>query len=262
MESRRLPRSSSPRRSALLGCVASLTISACALESPIIVLPPALRDQSDVLPVSGRQGLLSWNRDIRFGPYRTTGTRVGWRGDDSTSWGVLDANYTWDSNRPVSFALEAATCQRWRARCLGKAHRRHREKAVGLEASGHGLAIDRRVVEDTSAHGFECTLQPGDASAWQLVLSADNPSGFGGVLMDDRGSTVARIRATDRQTGRPYTYSVPSPVGFIIEASSADVAAVERAFDGKVILARSTPPTQRCALATVAAALLLWEPLR
>ena len=247
---------------ALIACAGSLTVSACALKSPILALPTELREGADVLEVSGLRGFLLWNRDIRFGPYRTTNTHVGWRSDDSTTWGVFDKNETWHAKRPISFALEAAVCPRWTARCLGKARRIHREEAVGITSTGDGLAIDRRTVEDLSEAGFECTLAPDHAPAWRLALTADDPSGFGGVLADDRGTPVARIRATDRQTGEPYTYSVPSPVGFVMETSAGDVAAVERAFQGKVILGRDAPPAQRCALATVAAALLLWTPLR
>ena len=192
--------------------------SACALKSPILALPSELREGADVLEVSGLRGwFLLRNRDIRFGPYRTTSTRVGWRSDDSTTWGLFDKNETWYARRPVSFALEGAACPRWTARCLGSARRIHREKAVGITSTGDGLAIDRRTVEHVSETGFECTLDPDHAPAWRLVLSADDPSGFGGVLIDDRGTPVARIRATDRQTGEPYTYSVPSPVGFVME---------------------------------------------
>jgi hypothetical protein len=144
---------------------------------------------------------------------------------------------------------------------MGRTRRVHRAKAVGITSTEDGIAIDRKVVEDVSSSSFECDLDAGGQPAGRLVLSAADQSGFGGVLLDDRGATLARVRATDRQTGVPYAYAIPFPVGFLIEATSGDVGAVERAFQGKVILGHAARARDRCALATVAAALLLWDPL-
>ena len=227
-----------------------------------MVLPTELHTDGEMLRVSGRRVATFWSQDIRFGPYRTTGARRGWRADDMNDWAVLDKDEYWGSKQPLSFSLEGAMCARWEAQCLATASRRRREAAVGIgtQPDGH-LGIARRLVEDTSKAKFECTVAPVGAPAWQLMLTRDDPSGFGGVLRDDRGTLRARVRAADRRTDKGETYSAPS-LGFVMKASSGDVAAVDRADDGKVIFERRTPPDQRCALATVAAALLLWEPLR
>jgi hypothetical protein len=250
------------RFAAVICIAAGLASSGCALRTPIMVLPPGLADRADVLEVSGLRAFHVWNHDIRFGPYRTTGTRVGLRSDDTTRWGVLDDHEIWRAKRPLSFTLEGEACPRWTASCLGEARRSRHEAAIGITTNGDGLAIDRRVVENTSEASFACSLESGSAPGWRLRLSAGDASGFGGTLVDAWGTAIAHVRAIDRQTGEPYTYAVPSPLGFLIETPSGPVAAVERAFAGKVLLDRHAPDDERCAFATVAAALLLWEPLR
>src|SRR4029079_14557190 len=140
----------------------------------------------------------------------------------------------WEAKQPLSFVLEAAMCPHWTVRCLSKASRRRRDEAVGIGTKDGRLGIERRLVEDTSEAKFECTLAPADAPAWRLVLTDDDPSGFGGVLRDDRGVARARIRAADRQTSEGQTYTAPSQ-GFVVEARSGDVAAVDRDGEGKVI---------------------------
>ena len=238
-----------------------LFVSGCTLKQPIMVLPESLQGDADVLPVSGRQGF-GWRRDLRFGPFRTVHTSWVWRSDDSSNWGVLDKNTTWSAKRPVSFVLEGTGCEPWTARCLGHASTRHREKAIGVVIDEGGLRIQREVVEDTSGEWFDCDLVRSDGRRWTFQMSRDDATGFGGVLVDDRASKVARVRATDEQTGKPYTYGVPPPLGFVIETSSGAVVGVQRAFDGKVVLSRATASSVVCPLATVAAASLLWEPLR
>jgi len=238
-----------------------LLVSGCALKQPIMVLPEGLQGDADVLPVSGRRGF-GWKRDLRFGAFRTVHANWVWRSDDSTTWGVLDKNATWSAKRPVSFVLEATGCEPWSARCLGHAAARHREKAIGVGIDEGGPRIRRAVVEDTSGEWFDCDLVRSDGRRWTFQMSRDDATGFGGVLVDDRASEVARVHATDQQTGKPYTYLVPSPLGFVIETRSGVVVGVERAFDGKVVLSRATSSREVCPLATVAAALLLWEPLR
>ena len=185
-----------------------------------------------------------------------------WRSDDFTKWGLFDNNETWKAKRPVSFVLKGRGCEPWTARCLGHASSRLREKAVGLGTDDGGFGIRREVIENTSGEWFECDLDRADGRRWQVRLASTEPSGFGGVLLDERQSVVARVHQTDRQTGKPYTYAVPSPVGFVIETGSGVMMAVERAFQGAVVLSHATPPDQVCPLATVAAALLLWKPLR
>jgi len=250
------------RRHLRFAAVICIAGSGCTLRTPIMVLPPGLADRADLLEVSGLRAFHVWNHDIRFGPYRTVGTRVGLRSDDATRWGVIDDHETWNAKRPLSFTLEGEACPRWTASCLGEARRRRHEEAIGVTTTGDGLAIDRRVVENASEASFACSLDSGHAPGWRLRLSAGDASGFGGTLVDEWGTAIARVRAIDRQTGEPYTYAVPSPVGFVIETRAGPVAAVERAFAGKVLLDPQTADAERCALATVAAALLLWEPLR
>jgi len=233
----------------------------CALRQPIMVLPEALQGDADVLPVSGRQGF-GWQRDLRFGQFRTAHTNWVWRSDDSNNWGVLDQNATWSAKRPVSFVLEGTGCEPWTARCLGHASTGHREKAIGVGVDERGLGIRREIVEDTTSEQFECDLVSSAGRKWNFQMARDVHSGFGGVILDERASEVARVHATDQQTGKPYTYVAPQPLGFVIDTSAGVVVGVERAFDGKVVLSRATVSSQVCPLATVAAALLLWEPLR
>jgi hypothetical protein len=57
-------------------------------------------------------------------------------------------------------------------------------------------------------------------------------------------------------------YTVPSPLGFLVETSAGLQLAVERAFDGKVIFDHATPPDEQTPLAALATALLLWPRLR
>ena len=233
----------------------------CALAHPIMVLPPGLRADAEVFEVTGLRGLHPWNHDIRFGPFRTRSTRAGWTGSDSISWGILDDNYASDTKSPVTFVLEGGECPRSTARCMGRSRRVHRAKAVGITSTEDGIAIDRQVVEDVSSSSFDCDFDAGGPAAGRLLLSNADESGFGGVLIDDRGATVARVRATNRQTGVPYTYAIPFPVGFLVETTAGEIGAVERAFQGKVIIGHAARARDRCAFVTVAAALLLWDPL-
>lgn len=244
---------------ALVACAGA----ACMPKQPIMVLAPALQAGADVLPVSGRQGFHPWNRDLRFGPFRTVNTSVGWRSDDMFNWSVLDERETWDTKQPLSFTMEASGCARWSARCVGRAWNHHREKAVGLGTKRDGsFGIQREVVEDAAGERFECDLDRPDGARWRVELARLDGSSFGGAVLDERRSAVARLQSTNRQRGVPYSYTVPSPLGFTIETGAGVAGAVERAFDGKVVLSRSLSPERACPLATVAAALLLWEPLR
>jgi hypothetical protein len=71
-----------------------------------------------------------------------------------------------------------------------------------------------------------------------------------------------QVRASDEQVNKPYRYTVPSPLGFLVETSGGLHLVVERAFEGKVIFDRATPSDQQTPLAALATALLLWNRLR
>ena len=115
--------------------------------------------------------------------------------------------------------------------------------------------------EAVSNELFECDLEGPLRARWRLLLSDADPSGMGGVLLDDRQAVRARVSMVRAQTGRPYTYVVPQPVGFLVETTVGPAVGVERAFDGKVVLSRVVPASEATVLAAVATALLVWEPL-
>jgi hypothetical protein len=251
-------------RSALPLGVAALALvltAGCRLKDPIMVIPPEMLSNAEVLPVSGRSGGLLWNPPIEFGRFRTTEVKRGWRSDSSWNWWGIDVDERWDASRATAFVLAGPQGERWDARCLSRAHSHHLDKPVGFHIGLHGFGVDRRTVEAVSYAVYQCAFQDAGGGRWQLLLSDADPSGFGGVVMDDRHAVLARVTAVREQTGRPYTYSVQQPLGFLVDAGGGSTAAVERAFQGKVVMARTSSPAQAMMLATVATALLVWEPL-
>jgi len=233
----------------------------CVLKEPIMVLPAPLLSNADVLPVSGRQGLVFPWTPLHFGAFRTTSILRGWARVSSWSWGILDDDETFDAKQPLTFVLEGGVGEQWSAHCLARKHEHHRDVAVGFHFGTDGAGIDRRRVEAVSNELFECDLEGPARARWRLLLSDADPSGMGGVLLDDRQAVRARVSMVREQTGRPYTYAVPQPVGFLVETTVGPAVGVERAFDGKVVLSRFVPAGEATVLAAVATALLVWEPI-
>lgn len=229
-----------------------------------MVLPPALRGNTDVFAASGKSGGLIWNPQVRFGPFHTTEIRRGWRSDATMSWSLLQAYESWDAHHPFSFTLVSdAGDGKWSVNCLGAASRRHREKPIGFHMDASGFGLTREVVESSSSEVLTCTLEYGSQlRGWRLLLSDLDESGFGGVVTDENQKVLARVHATNEQVGTPYSYTVRAPLGFFVETPQAETLAVERAFQGKIIFDQRIRPDQRMGLAAVATALLVWEPLK
>lgn len=243
---------------ALLGLV-----TACAPQRPILVLPATLRGDAQVMPVSGIDGCTLCNPTIHFGPFHTEEVRRGIREDSSSSWSLLARTERWEARRSFSFVLEGPTRERWAVRCAAVAGRVQVEAPVGLGTrAGGDFGILRQVIERSAREALECDLQGPGGRHRQLLLSDADRSGFGGVLTGERQEPLARLRASDEQTGEPHRYTVPSPLGFLVETSTGLQLAVERAFQGKVIFDRATPAGEETPLAALATALLLWERLR
>jgi hypothetical protein len=240
-----------------------LAQAGCFPQHPIMVLPDTLRADADVMIVSGREGVVLWNPAVEFGPFRTVSLHRGWRSDSSTSWALLDSSDSWTAKYPFSFVLEGPGSERWNAGCTGYAERTHRQKAVGLGSKDNGdFGILRRTVAFTAYEVFECTFDGPAGRRSRLLMSDVDESGFGGVLIDEQNVVLARVRRTDKQIGKPYEYTVPSPLGFYVETNTGLHVAVERAFKGKVVFSRATPRDQATPLAALATALLVWTPLR
>jgi hypothetical protein len=157
---------------------------------------------------------------------------------NSTTWGVLDKNATWMREAPRVVCPRSDRVRAVvRRAALGHAAARHREKAIGVGNRLGGPRIRRAVVEDTSGEWFDCDLVRSDGRRWDI---SDVPRRRDGVRRPCSSTTAHRkwraFTASDQQTGKPYTYLVPPPAGFVIETRSGVVVGVERAFDGKVVL--------------------------
>jgi hypothetical protein len=228
-----------------------------------MVLPPALRTDAQVMPVSGRDACVVCDSTIRFGPFHTDEVHRGIREDDSTSWSLISESDRWEAKRSFSFVLEGPSREPWRVRCAAAAGRVHVEAPVGVGTRANGdFGILRQVVESSARETLQCDFRGAGGGRRQLLLSDADESGFGGLLTNEAHEPLARIRATDEQTGEPYHYTVTSPLGFLVETTAGLQVAVERAFQGKVIFDRATPAAEQTPLAALATALLLWDRLR
>src|SRR4051794_28799407 len=75
----------------------------CTLKDPIMVMPPALLSNADVLPASGKSGGLLWNPPVTFGAFHTTEVRRGWRSESNWNWWGLEVDERWDASHATSF---------------------------------------------------------------------------------------------------------------------------------------------------------------
>ena len=195
----------------------------------------------------------------RIGP-RTP--RSGGEGDDSTTWGVFD--------KKLDLVREASHLVRAGGRGVPTVDGAMPGQGAPHSPRGSGRHhIDGGWPGNRSADGrrpvrgeLRMHVGPDHAPAWRLALTADDPSGFGGVLADDRGVPIARIRATDRQTGEPVHLQRGRP-----RRLRHGNKQWRRRGGGAGVPGQGDPgprraAARRCALATVAAALLLWTPLR
>jgi hypothetical protein len=247
------------RLSALAIAVVAL---GCTLKDPIMVLPPRLLADADVMHVHGLQGFVAPWTGIRFGGFHTTKMWRGWAESSSGwSWAILDDDQTTDGKQRIAFDLEGVAGERWSVHCLSRSHEHHLDAAVGFHIGTDGSGIDRERVESVSTKAYECDLESGARAHWRLSLSNADPSGMGGVLLDERQATRAHVAMVLEQTGRPYTYEIPQPVGFLVETTGGAAVGVERAFEGKVVMGHAVPAAETGVLAAVATALLVWEPL-
>jgi hypothetical protein len=228
-----------------------------------MVLPPGLQSDAQVMPVSGRQGGIICNPAIRFGPFHADEVQRGITAGSQSTWSFLAERERWEARRRFSFVLGGAGPERWSVRCVAAAGRVHLEEPVGIGTRANGdFGVLRKVAESSAWEVLDCDFDGGEGRRRRLHLSDADESGFGGVLTDDWGVALARIRASNDQIKKPYEYTVPSPLGFLVETNGGLQLAVERAFDGKVIFDRATPSAEQAPLAALATALLLWDRLR
>jgi hypothetical protein len=231
-----------------------LVIGASSCSQPLMHLPDELAGKADVYPVHGRTGLLLFGPQISFGPYRTVsihrGVSVGER--SSTPTGVFSSEEHDSDRQQFDFELQGPGSGAWRVRCVASSDRQTETHVVGVHAGTSGTGFDREEAPISAESGYVCQLDGPAAEHW--TLQADE-SLRDGTVLDAAGETIVEIQASyERGTGQ----HPPLEGNLLINANGGQVwAAVQRSFDGAVVLSHELDPRRQTAVAAICTALLI-----
>jgi len=209
----------------------------------MMAVPPELGG-ADSYPVSGRQGFVILNPNIRFGSFATDQVRRGITvGSGELEPGLLSSTSKSERHTVTTFSMRG-----WRGMCEA----RH-ESETTTEITGAGVSSEHGAYWDKSQSVTQTDSYRCDLSAKDRRLHLELGSAEGWVL-DAAGSTVYRLSSIREA----MTMKHPELRGYLIEAGSGGVAAVQSSFDGVVYFSRSVEPKQRAELAVVSVAVLLY----
>jgi hypothetical protein len=235
----------------LLSLAAVLGASACA--QALMNLPEGLVGKAETYPVHGRQGLLLFEPQMSFGPYRTVSIHRGLAASEQTSVATgLTSSVEHDSARqPFDFVLQGPGPGAWRGSCVASSDVEVDTQVVGVHAGTNGSGFDREQMPVSATSGYVCQLDGPGAEHWEL--EADEQLS-GGTVRDATGALVVGIRGIRES----WTWKHPALEGDTLVSPDGETwAAVQRSFDGAVYLSRELDPMRRSALAAICTALLI-----
>lgn len=243
---------SSPFAAALSGVTLTGVLalaSGCA--QPVMPVPAELPKPVDVYEVSGRGGLLILEPKIRFGPYVTVEIHRGMElgSSEKHDEGLLSSEKKSLFEQAFEFVLEGPGGS-WKTRCVHSERVHSTSDVVGVHIDKHGVSplVDER---ETRTSWYACDLTGPNGARWSLETDGER---YRGQVHDEKGELVLQIRS--RAASRPGKWDALEAYLFT-DAKGASVAAVQRTYDGVVMLPAAFTPTYRAALAAVATALLI-----
>ncbi len=198
-------------------------------------------------PVSGRQGLLILNPNIRFGSFATDKLRRG----ITIGSGELEPGLLSSTTKSERHTVSTFSMQSWRGMCAARhaSERTTETTGVGVSSQRGWYAAQRESVVESNSYGCELTEVRGQ----RLHLELSDGAGW---VADAAGKTVYSLSPIRE----PMTMKHPELRGYLIDSDfGGSVAAVQTSFDGVVFFSRSLEPKQQAELAVVCVAVLLHE---
>jgi hypothetical protein len=230
-----------------------LVLGASACAQPLMNLPQGLAGRADTYPVEGRHGVLLLEPQISFGPFRTVSIHRGpMEGEHSSQpTGLLSSEQHDSERQQFEFVLQGPGSRTWRVRCTDASESATETQAVGVHVGTDGAGIVSEETPISERAGYTCQLDgPGDEH-W--TLAADRRL-WRGTVRDAAKGLVVEIKGVSE----PGTWKHPALEGNTLVSPSGEVwAAVQRSFDGAVVLSRDLDPGRQAALAAICSALLI-----
>jgi hypothetical protein len=218
--------------------------SALGCGQPMMAVPPELGGDAASYPVTGHQGFLIFNPNIRFGPFGTDSVRRG----ITIGSGELEPGLTSSTSKREDHKVSTFSMQSWHGMCEARHASERTSETTGVGVSSQrGLYADKRE-SVTESNSYVCELT--ELHGKRLRLELDGTAGW---VVDSAGSTVYSLSPIREQ----MTMKHPELEGFLIDSSSGSVAALQTSFDGVVYFSRSLDAKQRAELAVVCVAVLL-----
>lgn len=211
-----------------------------------MAVPSELASDAAVYPVSGRQGLLIFNPNIRFGSLSTDKVRRG----ITIGSGELAPGLTSSTSKREDHTVSTFSMQGWRGMCEARHASERTTEATGVGVSSQrGLHAETResVVESNS---YVCELTEREGKRLRLELGDTD-----GWVVDSAGTTVYSLSPIREK----MTIKHPELRGYLIDSNSGSVAAVQTSFDGVVYFSRRLDAKQRAELAVVCVAIFLHQ---
>lgn len=224
-----------------LAFVLMVLMSGC--QTARMAMPARLVGQPE-MPVEGRQGFRFFNERFAFGPYEASDISHGWT--SKTSFGFMGysknkakQNYEFtltDTETQNANVAQCSTGVNWQ----------------DIEGTVLGGTLSVNVQASTV---FACSFKS-NASLWQLIMGQSTTEQvLSGDLTD--GVTHIEVTGTTKLAGSPIPMSEASGYDFSLNGQA--VGAVEVINAGAVWIVPSLTEDQKMAVATAAAALLLYQ---
>jgi hypothetical protein len=228
-----------------------LAASACA--QPLMKVPEGLAGKADVYPIQRRQGLLLFEPQISFGPYRTVSIHRGVVVSERSSvrTGLLSSEEHDSDRQQFDFVLQGPAAGSWRGRCTESSDRRTETQVTGVHVGTEGSGFTRDRIPVSAQSGYVCELHGPAAAHWTLEADENLSTG---TVRDAANEVVVDIQRTSERG----TWKHPDLEGdTLVGPDGAVLAAVQRSFDGAVYLSRELDPARRTAVAAICTALLI-----
>jgi hypothetical protein len=244
---------SHPLAAALLpAALAAVLAFAAGCAQPVMPVPAELPKPVDVYEVSGRFGIVLLEPKIRFGPYITVQIRRGMTEGVSSanSEGLLKSEKHREAQQVFEFTLEGPGGRPWKTHCVYTQTNHATSEVTGVHIDANGVSphVKRR---ETETSKYECELEGPDGEHWFLATDGER---YRGSVLDKKGNVVLEI--STRLVSRPGKWDGLEAYLFT-DGDGMLVAAVQRTYDGVVMLPASFTAPRRAGLAAVATALLI-----
>ena len=217
--------------------VVAFTSSACSMAT--MSIDPVLAARAEPMPVTGANPRV-WNRPLAFGPFSTEQVQEGgeWRWAAPILGG--EAGIAWQNHRMVLVDGEARTQTACRAR------------RVFFERDGWSVdpALGRLPV-------LQCVLRDDEGGEpWTLTLHRTPRNTLAGTIEHDRDT----IQVVSEHRADGGMVDTAEPVGYSLFVEGSAIAAIETVNRGRVWIDPKLSASDRTAVASAAAALLLFDP--